>query len=115
MSVPIVLGIAVLGGAASVLRVLIAAAITHRTESAFPYGTLAVNLSGALALGLATGAGLHGDAHRLLATGALGAYTTFSTWMLESHGRRIGALNVALSLALGLLAAWIGRESGAAL
>ena len=44
-----------------------------------------MNLSGAFVLGLLTGAALSGDALRLLGTGLLGAYTTFSTWALESH------------------------------
>ena len=47
--------------------------------------------------------------------------TTFSTWALESHRLgedgelRLGALNFAVSLVLGLLAAWAGRHVGAAL
>jgi len=75
-----------------------------------------VNLSGAFVLGVLTGAALSGDALRLLGTGLLGAYTTFSTWMLESHrlgedGRLpLGLLNFALSLAVGIAAVWVGRQ-----
>ena len=118
MSVLVVLGIAVLGGAGAIGRFLLDGAVAAR---AFPWGTLAVNLSGAFVLGVLTGAALSGDALRLLGTGLLGAYTTFSTWALESHraaedGRSHTALlNVGVSLALGLLAAWAGRELGLAL
>jgi len=57
------------------------------------------------------------DTLRLIGAGLLGAYTTFSTWMLQSDrlGPRLGALNVALSLALGIAAVWLGREVGMAL
>jgi CrcB protein len=46
-------------------------------------GTLAVNLSGAFAAGLLAGAGVGATALMILGTGFLGAYTTFSTWMVE--------------------------------
>jgi CrcB protein len=66
------------------------------------------------------GAALRGDAYLLFGGGLLGAYTTFSTWMLDAHllgeeGRRdLGALNIGATLALGLLAVWLGRHLGAA-
>lgn len=82
-------------------------------------GTLAVNLVGAFALGVIVGAG---SSHRVLLIvggGLLGATTTFSTWMLESHrlgrdGRTAYAVaNLAGSLAAGFAAAllgwWLGR------
>jgi CrcB protein len=80
-----------------------------------------VNLSGAFALGLITGAALSGEGTRLLGTGLLGAYTTFSTWAFEAHrqaedGRTRGGLaNLAVSLVLGPAAAWLGRRLGTAL
>jgi CrcB protein len=50
----------------------------------------------------------------------LGAYTTFSTWMLESersreHGRAVLVANVLISLLLGLVAVALGRLLGEAL
>jgi fluoride exporter len=115
VTAPVLIGIGLLGGAGALARFLLDGAVAERAPGAFPAGTLAVNLSGALVLGLVTGATLHGDALRLVATGLLGSYTTFSTWMLESH--RLGedgafapaALNVALSLVAGVAAVAIGR------
>ena len=83
-----------------------------------PWGTLAVNVLGSLVLGVAVGAGLDGDPRFLLAGGLVGSFTTFSTWMLETHRLaeegegRAAAANLALSAALGLAALgagwWIG-------
>ncbi len=87
----------------------------------FPYGTLVVNLSGAVILGLLTGLALAGDAALLAGTAAVGSYTTFSTWMLETQRlteerqHRKAALNIAVSLVLGVAAAWLGRQIGAQL
>jgi CrcB protein len=112
----VVLGVGVLGGVGAIARFLLDGAVAQRAGSAFPWGTLAVNVSGSLLLGLVAGAALDGDDYRLAGTGLLGAYTTFSTWMLESHrlgeeGRlRLGALNVAVSLVVGLAAVWMGRQ-----
>jgi CrcB protein len=121
MSAAVLLGVGVLGGMGAVGRFLLDAAVARHVGRAFPFGTLAVNLSGALALGVLTGAALGGDAYRLWGVGLIGAYTTFSTWALESHRLaeegegRLGALNFAASLVLGVLLAWLGRELGAAL
>ena len=121
MSPLVVIAIGLVGGIGAIGRFLLDGAVSARVARSFPWGTLAVNLSGAFVLGVLTGAALSGDALRLLGTGLLGAYTTFSTWALESHraaedGRSHTALlNVGVSLALGLLAAWAGRELGLAL
>jgi CrcB protein len=118
MSAPLLLAVGLLGGAGAVARYSVDTAVGARTGRAFPLGILAVNLSGAFLLGLLAGATVHGDAYRLAATGLLASYTTFSTWMFDSHrlaagGRgRAAALNLAASLALGLLAVWLGRELG---
>jgi CrcB protein len=121
MSAPLLAAVGLLGGAGAVARYLVDGAVTARAgRPAFAIGILAVNLSGAFALGVLVGAAVHGDAYRLVATGLLGAYTTFSTWMFDSHrqgtgGRRgAAALNLVASLALGLLAVWLGRHVGRA-
>jgi CrcB protein len=121
VSVAVVVGVGLLGGAGAIARFLLDGAVAARAGRAFPWGTLAVNISGAFALGALVGAALSGDAYRLVATGLLGAYTTFSTWTFESHrlgedGQLgTGALNFGVSLVLGVAAAWAGRELGAAL
>jgi CrcB protein len=119
---PLVLcGIGLLGGLGAVARVALDRAVAARVGRGFPWGTLTVNLSGAFALGLLAGATADANATRLAATGLLGAFTTFSTWAFESHrlgddGRmRLGAANFAVSLLLGVGAAWLGRHLGAAL
>lgn len=77
-------------------------------------GTLAVNVSGSLALGLLVGAGVDGSALALVGTGFCGAFTTFSTLALELQDafedERPGdaVVNVVLHLLLGVGAAWLG-------
>jgi fluoride exporter len=117
----ILAALAVVGGLGAMARFLLDGAVSSRLGRAFPFGTLAVNLTGAFALGALYGAAVGGDALRLAGVGFLGAYTTFSTWALEAHrlgedGRtRLGLANLLISLALGLGCAWLGRELGAAL
>jgi CrcB protein len=107
------IGVALLGGAGASARFLLDGAIAAR--GGFPLGTLAVNVSGSLVLGLLAGAGVTGDAYLLAGTATLGAYTTFSTWMFETQravedGRpRVAWANVAASIVLGLGAAALGR------
>jgi fluoride exporter len=111
-------GVAVLGGCGALARHALDALVSARAGGRFPAGTLAVNVSGSFLLGLVTGAALHGDALLLLGTGLLGAYTTFSTWMFETQrlaeegAGAAAALNVAISLALGILGVLAGRWIG---
>ena len=85
----------------------------------FPFGTLAVNVSGAMILGLLTGLALGQDQALLAGTAAVGSYTTFSTWMFETdrlaEERQFhrAAANVIVSLVLGVAAAALGRLIGA--
>jgi CrcB protein len=115
------IAVALAGGFGAVARFLVDTALSARTRRALPFGTLAVNLSGALILGALAGATVDGDAYLVAGTGLIGAYTTFSTWMLETHrlaenGRAAAALaNIVGSLALGLGAVALGHTIGAAL
>ena len=121
MSAVTLLTIAVLGGVGAVGRFLVDGMIAGRLGRELPFGTLVVNLSGTLALGILVGAAVSDDALRLAGTGLLGSYTTFSTWALESHRlgedgeRAAGVLNFAVSLVLGVAVAWVAQEIGAAL
>lgn len=115
------LAVGLLGGLGALARFLLDASIAVRAGRRFPLGTLVVNVSGAFLLGMLTGRSPGGLVPLLAGTALLGSYTTFSTWMLESHrlaedGQgRLAAVNLLLSLALGLLAAAAGRLLGAAL
>jgi CrcB protein len=118
VTLPLLLAIGAIGGLAAVARFLLDAAVSARAGREFPWGTLAVNLSGSALLGLVAGIALHGEARLLVATGLIGSYTTFSTWMLESvrlaeWGRlRLALLNVVGGLVLGLGAVALGRLVG---
>lgn len=102
-------GVAVLGGVGAVLRHVVDAAVTARTSRGLPWGIFLVNVSGAFALGLL------GGSSTVVGVGLLGAYTTFSTWMLQVHvllhdGRgRLAATYVTASLIAGLVAVAAGR------
>jgi fluoride exporter len=52
--------------------------------SGFPWGTLVVNLMGAIAMGLLIGRGASGDWRLFAGVGVLGGFTTFSAFGLES-------------------------------
>ena len=119
MSVLVWTAVVLIGGAGSVLRFLADGLVSSTAGRDFPFGTLAVNISGAVILGLLTGMALGHDQALLAGTAAVGSYTTFSTWMLETqrmaeerqHGKAIA--NIAISLVLGVAAAALGRLIGA--
>ncbi len=112
-------GVVLIGGAGSVLRFLADGVVASAVGRDFPFGTLAVNVSGAAIQGLITGLALGHDQALLAGTAAVGSYTTFSTWMLETQRlteerrHRAAAANVIASLALGIAAAALGRLIGA--
>ncbi|MDX8153808.1 fluoride efflux transporter CrcB [Patulibacter brassicae] len=121
MSVLLWSGVAALGGAGAVLRFLVDARVRARVPGAFPAGILVVNVSASLALGLVSGLALSHDAALLLGTAFVGAYSTFSTWMLDVSGAArdrllaVAAGNLVGSMVLGLAAAAAGRAIGLAL
>jgi fluoride exporter len=111
-------GVALIGGIGSVSRFVIDRAVARRVARPFPFGTLAVNISGAALLGLFTGMALGKDAALLAGTAFVGAYTTFSTWMLETQRLgeerqlRAALANIIVSVTLGEAAAFIGQQIG---
>jgi CrcB protein len=119
MNVLVWAGVVLIGGAGSVVRFLADGAISSAADRDFPLGTLAVNISGAVILGLLTGLTLGNTQALLAGTAAVGSYTTFSTWMLETQRLaeerqyRTAIANVAVSLVLGVAAAALGRLIGA--
>ena len=91
----------------------------------FPYGTLAVNVLGSFAMGIGyilmvERTGISPEWRALLLVGFLGAFTTFSTFSIETlnlieSGELIKAgMNMMLSVLLCLVAVWggvlIGRQ-----
>ncbi len=108
------------GLAGSVIRYLVGRWIfTAAGGPWFPYGTLAVNVTGCLLIGLLAGFAdtrqlLSPETRAFLLVGLLGGFTTFSAFGLETvtlmrQGEVAAGLgNVALQVALGLAAVWVG-------
>jgi fluoride exporter len=112
------LAVATVGGGGAIGRFLLDSLISGPAGRDFPFGTFAVNLSGALLLGFFTGGALTGSLMVVVGTATIGSYSTFSTWMLETHRlaedtelRRAG-LNMAVSLLAGFGAAALGHAIG---
>lgn len=113
--------LAIAGGGAigALLRYWSVGAVHGVLGRDFPWGTLMVNVAGSLLMGIAwvwlvDRALLGGEWRSLLMVGGLGAFTTFSTFSIETlrlleDGRLLLALlNVMGSVLLCLLAVWGG-------
>jgi CrcB protein len=116
-----------LGGfAGAISRYLVDGFVSDRTGGSFPWGTLAVNATGSFVLGLLFAmtterAILPADVRGPVMIGFIGAYTTFSTYMLESWGLiETGSYGAAIanlggSLVIGLAAVAAGLVIGRAI
>lgn len=103
-------------------RLAVDRAVSGRLGSGLPFGTLVVNVSGSLVLGVLTGLSLghhlDGSLAALLGDGFCGAFTTFSTFSLETlslfeQGRTAAAAAyLVASLGAGVLAAGAGLLAG---
>ncbi len=99
---PVVL-VAIGGAAGAVARYLVDGWISNRVDPSLPWGTFAINVSGSFVLGLLFALAIERDVlpatiRAPLMIGFLGAYTTFSTLMLESWRLwEDGAVQVALA------------------
>ncbi len=77
-----------------------------------PFGIFVINVFGSFLIGLTVGSTEHW--HDLLAIGFIGAFTTWSTFMLDLYlafqlkRYKEVAINLGASLIFGLIAAWIG-------
>jgi CrcB protein len=113
--------VALLGGLGAVLRHLIAGWTGRRFETRFPLGTFVINISGAFALGVLTGAQVGAGAIFVAGGGLIGSFTTFSTWMFETQRLAedgevaLAGWNIAASVAAGTMAAIAGWGLGALL
>ncbi|WP_292360599.1 MULTISPECIES: fluoride efflux transporter CrcB [unclassified Methylophaga] len=115
--------IAVGGAAGALLRFAMSNGVYKILGRDFPYGTLAVNVLGSLLIGilfilLIEKLAVAAEWRAGLIVGLLGAFTTFSTFSLETFtlledGAFVKAgLNVLLSVVLCLLATWLGISLG---
>jgi CrcB protein len=101
-------------------RFWLAGAVHRWLGAGFPFGTFAVNALGCLAIGAVLylteeRPALGPEARLFVAIGVLGSFTTFSTFGLETFAmlreRDLvpAVLNVFGSVAVGLLAVWLGH------
>lgn len=113
------IAIAAGGALGALLRYWVSNGVYGMLGRDFPYGTLAVNVLGSLAMGLLYVLLLERSAaapewRALLLVGVLGAFTTFSTFSIETlilleEGALLRALlNIALSVSICIAAAWLG-------
>jgi len=107
------------GAIGAVMRFLVSTGVHRVAGRDFPYGTLSVNMIGSLLIGflyiyLIERASLGAEWRALLIIGFLGAFTTFSTFSMETlnlieNSELIkAASNVLLSVVLCLFATWVG-------
>jgi len=115
--------IAIGGAGGAMTRFALDSWVSARVGSDFPWGTLLINVSGSFLLGLLFALTiergvLSPELRAPLMIGFLGAYTTFSTWMLESwrlveDGALLAAmLNLGGSVVLGMAAVICGLVIG---
>lgn len=117
--------VAIAGGGAvgALMRFWVAGWVYGLLGRGFPWGTLVVNVSGSLVMGLlyvllVERMNVAPEWRALLLVGFLGAFTTFSTFSLETlnlieDGQLLRAMmNVLLSVVLCIAAAWVGMVLG---
>ncbi len=115
----------IMGGAllGAPLRYFIGRQVTDATTGGFPFGTVAVNITGCLLIGFIATLTQerhiwNRDAHLLLVVGLLGSYTTFSAFgwetltLLRDDQVLRAAAYVMMSTLGGLLAVWLGTLLG---
>lgn len=113
------LAVAGVGGLGAIGRFLLDSLIAEHAGRDFPYGTFAINISGALVLGILAGLAIEGNLMVIAGTATIGSFTTFSTWMLETdrlaEDRELqrSTLNISVSLLAGFAAALVGHTIGA--
>lgn len=118
------IAVGVAGFFGAIARYGVEGLISSRSDAAFPWGTFVVNISGALALGFLFATLIEGRVIvapwlRTAATvGLLGAYTTFSTFTLETFrlvedgSFALAGANAVGSLVVGFVALYIGVVVG---
>jgi len=123
MIVKQILAIALGGSAGAVLRYWVSTGVYAVLGRTFPYGTMVANVAGSLLMGflyvlLVERLALGVEWRAALLIGVLGAFTTFSTFSMETFalfedGEHMKALmNILLSVTLCLVAVWLGVAAG---
>ncbi|MBN2443239.1 MAG: fluoride efflux transporter CrcB [Spirochaetales bacterium] len=112
------LAIAFGGSFGALSRYYLSKFIAHYSGAIFPWGTLAVNLGGSLLIGFFYGLFdkivVPGEVRSFLMIGFLGAFTTFSTFALETNHLirdgelKLGLLNIGISNIIGIICVIIG-------
>ncbi|MGG0299316.1 fluoride efflux transporter CrcB [Bacillus albus] len=89
-----------------------------RNKTSFPIATFLINITGAFLLGYIIGNGINTGWQLLLGTGFMGAFTTFSTFKLESVQlltlKKFSTLllYVSTTYIIGILFAFLGMKLG---
>lgn len=115
MSALTFIGVAAAGGVGSALRFILDGAINRGRQFRLPVGTLTINVTGSLLLGLVTGAAGHLGATpvAVLGTGLMGGYTTFSTASFETvRLARTGRTTAAAVNGVGMLVVSVAAAAG---
>ena len=111
--------IAIGGACGALLRFVTNSFVNNLMEKPFPYGVLTVNVLGSFLIGLFMAYFMEHDLHstaiaRGIVVGFLGAFTTFSTFSLDTlllieQGRwMLASLNIVSNVVLCLFAVWLG-------
>ena len=119
MNPAVLLMIGLAGAAGALARFGVGVAASRWLGAGFPWGTLAVNLAGCFLLGMVTQlallkAGVSEETRLVVGTGFLGAFTTFSTFGVETFRAMeaaewgVAATNVGANLVGGLILVWLG-------
>jgi fluoride exporter len=117
------LAVGIGGFIGAIARFWLGGFISNRMGTRFPYGTFIINITGSFLIGfiltiLAERTHWSPNWRYLVPVGFIGAYTTFSTFEYETFrsiqdGELLMAgLNVALSVAVGFVAVWMGVIAG---
>ncbi|MFD1020865.1 fluoride efflux transporter CrcB [Thalassobacillus hwangdonensis] len=103
-------------------RFAISQFINNKFTYALPIATLVVNLIGSFFLGILIGAGIGDKLLLFLGTGLLGAFTTFSTFKLESIQLHVdkkwkllvlyNTISYGVGISLAFIGFWIGKALG---
>lgn len=121
-----VIAVGVAGSVGAIARYGLEGFVSRRTLGVLPWGTFIVNISGSFALGVIFAALVEGEVvaapwlRNGLTIGLIGAFTTFSTFTLETlrlveeGSYLLAAMNAVGSLVLGLVAVFVGVVVGRA-